>query len=301
MGKSSRGQRSPNKRSLLNGGAEDEPSPRMGGVDVNASFERIAFAVLAGAVQDMRSIKDTRRLRLLDGSLDLDEYRRLSPERRGELLSAAGLVASLAPTLKIIPEGAIKLSKKVLDAEWDSPYRQELYAAAIAGQAWRPEDMEGDTSRRQGCLRCGAQCGWLPVLLLPADTPTEITWRLSRPENHIPVCRRCRKVLGLGKGNKSRDIDLAWSLWADRFAGLWQWYLAVQQKRLPENWDKEEYPLWPREYGGTTWETGSGHLLHCAPRGPRGITRTQVHEDAYARALDGAGEDTPPSLVLHLY
>jgi hypothetical protein len=284
--------------SLLTDWGDLGPGQRAGGVDVSASLERIAFAVLAGAVKDMRSMKDTRRLYLHDGSIDLDEYRRLSPERRGELLSAAGLVASLAPSLGIIPEGAVKLSKEVLKAEWDSPYRQELYAAAVAGQAWKAEEMEGETSRIQGCLRCGIRCRWLPVLTLPEDTPAEMTWRLGRPENHIPVCKKCRKDLGLGKEDKSKDIDLAWSLWAARFEGLWQWYLAEKGDRLPKDWDREEYPLWPKEYGGAAWETGSGHLLHCAPRGPRGIIRTKAHEEAFARVLDDRKGDTPFNIVL---
>jgi len=35
---------------------------------------------------------------------------------------------------------------------------------------------------------------------------------------------------------------------------------------LPAGWDLNDYLLWPREYGGSTWALGSGAIQHCAPR-----------------------------------
>ncbi|MFT3892736.1 MAG: hypothetical protein QM730_13985 [Anaerolineales bacterium] len=46
-----------------------------------------------------------------------------------------------------------------------------------------------------------------------------------------------------------------------------------------------KYPLWPREFGGETWETGSGALCYAEPRPPHGIQRSEQHEAALRRAL----------------
>jgi hypothetical protein len=38
-----------------------------------------------------------------------------------------------------------------------------------------------------------------------------------------------------------------------------------------------EYPLWPKSYGGDTWETGSGALKHVAAGWPKSVYRTKEH------------------------
>jgi hypothetical protein len=251
----------------------------------------------------MRSLKDTSRLFSSDGSIDYDALQRLSPERRGEFISAAGWVVGFVPaTTTSIPRGVVKLSRKVIEVERQSPFYLELFAAAIAGEPWRSEEMEGDAGR-QKCIRCGKNSLWLPVLSTPKKMPPELTWRMGRPENHIPVCGACRQKLfredGDGKGGRSRKVDLAWSLWGNRFESYWDWYHAYENNGLPEDWDVIEYPLWPKEYGGNTWETGSGHVRDCAPRGPRGIIRSKNHQDALMCGLDESERDTPLFCVLH--
>jgi len=251
----------------------------------------------------MRSLKDTSRLFSSDGSIDYDALQRLSPERRGEFISAAGWVVGFVPaTTTSIPRGLVKLSRKVIEVERQSPFYLELFAAAIAGEPWRSEEMEGDAGR-QKCIRCGKNSLWLPVLSTPKKMPPELTWRMGRPENHIPVCGTCRQKLfrgdGDGKGCRSRKIDLAWSLWGNRFESYWDWYHAYENNGLPEDWDVIEYPLWPKKYGGNTWETGSGHVRDCAPRGPRGILRSKNHQDALMCGLDESERDTPLFCVLN--
>jgi len=278
-------------------------SDTTGGTDINAGLDRLLFSVLRGAVRDMRSLKDTSRLFSSDGSIDYDALQRLSPERRGEFISAAGWVVGFVPaTTTPIPRGVVKLSRKVIEVERQSPFYLELFAAAIAGEPWRSEEMEGDAGR-QKCIRCGKNSLWLPVLSTPIKMPPELTWRMGRPENHIPVCGTCRQKLfrgdGDGKGCRSRKVDLAWSLWGNRFESYWDWYRAYENNGLPEDWDVIEYPLWPKEYGGNTWETGSGHVRDCAPRGPRGIFRSKNHQEALMCGLDESERDTPLFCVLH--
>jgi hypothetical protein len=53
---------------------------------------------------------------------------------------------------------------------------------------------------------------------------------------------------------------------------------------MPE-WDKLAYPLWPKEYGGAAWETGSGALEYATPRLPNGVARTANHDEVFWRAL----------------
>jgi hypothetical protein len=93
-------------------------SDTTGGTDINAGLDRLLFSVLRGAVRDMRSLKDTSRLFSSDGSIDYDALQRLSPERRGEFISAAGWVVGFVPaTTTSIPRGVVKLSRKVIEVE----------------------------------------------------------------------------------------------------------------------------------------------------------------------------------------
>jgi hypothetical protein len=278
-------------------------SDTTGGTDINDGLDRLLISVLRVAVRDMRSLKATSRLFSPDGSIDYVALQQLSPERRGEFISAAGWVIEFVPATRIsIPRGVVRLSRKVIEVERQSPFYLELFAAAIAGEPWRSEEMEGDAGR-QKCIRCGKNSSWLPVLSTPKNMPPELTWRMCRPENHIPLCGACRQKLFRGdrdgKGCRSRKIDLAWSLWGNRFESYWDWYRAYENNGLPEDWDVIEYPLWPKEYGGNTWETGSGHVRDCAPRGPRGIIRSKNHQDALMCGLDESERDTPLFCVLH--
>lgn len=252
----------------------------------------------------MRSLKELRWLFRSDGSIDETKLRRVPVERRGEYLSAAGYVIGFAPALGTdLPPGVKTIAREFLDAE-PQEYRAELYAAAIAGQAWRQEDLGSEDSDTQGCLRCGKNASWRPVVVASSDLAPEVAWRLKRPENHIPFCKDCTRTAQLAKRRGLR-IDLAWGLWAGRFEALWRWFRAAQDGSLPPDWDRLEYPLWPKEFGGATWETGSGHVSHCRARGPKGIVRLKIHGQAVERALDHRSrpqhpeEDTPLGFVIH--
>jgi hypothetical protein len=80
------------------------------------------------------------------------------------------------------------------------------------------------------------------------------------------------------------QIDLAWGLWGPRFEAFWSWHKAMQDNCLPA-WDQYAYPLWPQEFGGNTWETGSGSLQFAEPRPPQTISRDEDHMSALRRAL----------------
>jgi hypothetical protein len=80
------------------------------------------------------------------------------------------------------------------------------------------------------------------------------------------------------------QIDLAWGLWGRRFEALWQWHKATQEN-CSLDWDQYAYPLWPKEFGGDTWETGSGALKDAEPRLPCNVARTEQQEQAIRRVL----------------
>jgi hypothetical protein len=58
----------------------------------------------------------------------------------------------------------------------------------------------------------------------------------------------------------------------------------MKNNHLPE-WDPYAFPLWPPEFGGATWESGSSALSHAEPRPPHAITRNEQHMTALRRAL----------------
>jgi hypothetical protein len=119
-----------------------------------------------------------------------------------------------------------------------------------------------------------------------------MAWRYERPENAVPLCKRCAYRL-LWPRRESLRIDLAWGLWGPRFEAFWMWHAAREQVRFLENWDLETHPLWPSCFGGDAWETGSGAKAQADPRPPQGVQRTQVHQAALARAL-GVRSDLRP-------
>ena len=59
----------------------------------------------------------------------------------------------------------------------------------------------------------------------------------------------------------------------------------MKNKRLPKDWDLYAYPLWPEEYGGGNWESGSGALQFAEPRLPHQVIRNEQHLQAMRRAL----------------
>jgi len=242
-----------------------------GGVDANTGVQDLIFALLASAVADIRRVKAVCNISGF-GQVDPEIVQnRFAPWERGNILASAGFILDYSVPARIsVPEGALFLSEQMVELEHE--FQDELLAAAVAGTPWRRE-FSSD------CLRCGKNATWRFVL--PADDLLpELAWRLARPENAVPLCRDCARKLRFAKNDQVRR-DLTWSLWGPRFEALERWYWAVRGEGaylLPKNWDKETYPLWPREFGGETWEAGSGAIWCTEPRGYEKIRRTKAQK-----------------------
>jgi hypothetical protein len=223
--------------------------------DREASLDRLLFILLATAVMDLRKLKD-----FVPGKLTLEGIRQqFDVLERGQLTNSAVYIASYEGRYSI-PKEAINLSKDLLDTE--RPYLAELHAASVAGYPWQRE-IPGS------CARCCKNCTWRQVIMTPKSCPQESRWRYGRPENHVPLCRKCIGIMSWGKNQELR-ISLAKILWRERFEAFQRWHGAFINKTLPEGWEPLEYPLWPPEYGGETWEMGSGAADHAVPMPPSG-------------------------------
>jgi hypothetical protein len=242
----------------------------VGGTDSNVSVGQLLFALFAESLRDLRSVKMTclNERGLLDPAKLVKRY---SPWERGRILASAGFVLDFSgETSWLIPQGAIPLSADVL--KYENQYADELLAAAHAAVPdWKAQ-------LQPICLGCGDGGSWRSVLPGDASLPVEKSWRLLRPENNIPLCSCCAKRFKLTKKPYIRD-ELARSFWGARFEAMDRWFLAEIQggRGLPSDWNKADYPLWPRSFGGNTWETGSGAVKHVAPRWPQHVERTTEH------------------------
>ena len=242
----------------------------VGGTDSNVSVAQLLFALFTESLRDLRSVKNTclNERGLLDPAKLVKRY---TPWERGRILASAGFVLDFSgETDWIIPKGAIPLSADVVKCE--DQYADELLAASHAAvPAWKAQ-------LPPVCLGCGEGGSWRPVISGDVNLPVERSWRLLRPENNIPLCSVCAKRFKLARKSDTR-YNLAQSFWGARFEALNRWYLAVIQgeKGLPNDWDMGEYPLWPKSYGGDTWETGSGALKHVAAGWPKSVYRTKEH------------------------
>jgi len=247
----------------------EKPHLQEGGVDPNTGIQDLIFALLVSAVADIRRVKAVCGISGF-GQVDAEiVQKRFAPWERGNILASAGFILDYSLPARIsVPEGAVFLSEQVIELE--NEFQEELLAAAVAGTPWRKE-FSSD------CLRCGKNASWRFVL--PSEGfPPELAWRLARPENAIPLCRDCARKLHFAKKEQMRH-DLVWGLWGPRFEALQSWYWAVRGEgayRIPMHWDKETYPLWPREFGGETWETGSGAIWCAEPRGYQKVRRTKA-------------------------
>lgn len=243
--------------------------PQTGALDASLRMDSLLFALLAEAVADIRRIRETHRGKLRPEI----QRRKFEVWERGQIVSSAGFLLDFSRAWKL-PSGAVKLSHAVLEAE--EPYLEELVAASIAGVPWRH-------TFPNVCLRCGKPGSWRSILQPSPKAPVEHTWRYQRPENAVPLCHHCTETLELLR-HEDMQTDLAWGLWGPRFEAFWRWHKASQEGRL-QDWDTCAHPLWPPEFGGETWETGSGSLKHAEPRPPHGIARGEQHEVAMRRVL----------------
>jgi hypothetical protein len=242
----------------------------VGGTDSNVSVGQLLFALFTESLRDLRSVKNTclNERGLLDPAKLIKRY---APWERGQILASAGFMLDFSgETDWLIPRNAIPLSADIVKCE--NQFADELLAASHAAiPNWKE-------SLPPTCLGCGEGGSWRPVISSDGILPVEKSWRLLRPENNFPLCSCCAKRFKLSKNPDTRH-NLARSFWGARFEALNRWYLAEVQggKDLPIGWDKNEYPLWPKSFGGNTWETGSGALQHVAPSWPRHVKRTDEH------------------------
>ena len=259
--------------------ARNVPKARtaVGAWDVNASIDRLLFALIKEAVSDMRRVHEAHaREREVHPAVLREKF---TPWERGQFTNSASFLQEFS-RLYDLPETALHLSWQVLDAERD--YLAEITAASVAGVPW-----QGDFPIR--CLRCGnPKASWRQVLAPPSGLAAEIAWRYERPENHVPLCRRCGPWLKCGEREDLR-VDLAQGLWGQRFAAFWSWHQAARRGQFPDGWNRETHPLWPQAFGGDTWETGSGAFEHADPRPPVGVCQTRSHQDVLNRILSGRG------------
>lgn len=250
-----------------------------GGAGAVVAIDGIMFQMLADSVEDIRRLRDTPTI-YKDGQVIPDALREhVPPWKRGQIVNSADYIRELYLQGKwSIPRGALDVSRQILAAE--AAHLDELQAASMAGIPWQ----KTFNARFETCVRCGESASWRFVLKSLPNMPVETGWRLARPENAVPICRRCAHIT---KFEQREDIrfDLAWGLWAARFESLHCWYLAVQYDWLSKEWTKDEYPLWPKEFGGSGWKDGSGSYAHCLPRPPRGVKRLQAHFSALNRAM----------------
>ena len=243
--------------------------PQSGAMDASLRMDSLLFALLSEAVADLRRIREAHA-----GEVRPEVQRKkFEVWERGQMVSSAGFLLDFSRAWDL-PDGAVKLSYSVLRVE--EPYLDQLVAASVAGIPWRHEFPNH-------CMRCGKPGSWRPILNPAPGAPVELAWRYQRPENAIPICHHCTETLGLLR-NQALQLDLAWGLWGPRFEAFWKWHRAMKNGRLPK-WDPYAHPLWPSEFGGATWESGSGALGHAEPRPPHAIERSEQHMTALRRAL----------------
>ncbi len=244
--------------------------PQQGSIDPSLRMDSLLFALLAEAVADIRRIRDAHR-----GEVRPEiQRRRFEAWERGQIVSSAGFILDLSHAWHL-PDGAVKLSYSVLKAE--EPYLDEIVAASVAGIPWRHEFPNH-------CIRCGKSASWRPILNPAPNAPVEILWRYQRPENAIPICHHCTETLNLLR-DESLQLDLVWGLWGPRFEAFWGWHRAMKNNHLPKYWDMYTHPLWPADFGGEGWETGSGALKFAEPRPPHQVIRDEQHMQALRRGL----------------
>jgi hypothetical protein len=204
---------------------------------------------------------------------------KFAPWERGQLTNSASFLLDFSHFCEL-PETALHLSGLLLDVEANC--LAEITAASVAGVPWQ-------TEFPIRCLRCGnPKASWRQVMAPPSELALETSWRYERPENHVPLCRRCVPWLKW-KEREDLRLDLAQGLWGMRHDAFWAWHQAVKRGRLPAFWDRERHPLWPPTFGGDTWETGSGAFEAADPRPPDGVSRTSAHLAVLSRILNGRG------------
>jgi hypothetical protein len=236
-------------------------------------MDRLMFALLSDSIAEVRRVPsrcgDERPLR----AETLREH--FTVWERGTLLNAACFLVDL-PRLSIeLPLGALTVAHAILDAERRAGHVPDLVAASMAAMPWRG-------ALKPVCLVCGRSGTWRPVID-HGGLPEEAAWRYERPENHLPLCRRC--IARIAFRSAGAQFDLARALWGPRFDALHAWHRARTAGELPTGWDPGRDPLWPSVFGGETWATGSGNVCCAEPRGYYGVARSRKQQAALERML----------------
>lgn len=250
---------------------------RRGEIESEVSASHLVFALFADALADLRRVKSVC---IVNGEVNTDILkRRFAPWERGKIIGSAGFVIDYTTSVSWrIPGGAIELSHEILQIEKDYP--DELLAASVAGTPWQRE-------LSNKCLRCAKGGSWRFALPIPPEMPIEISWRLERPENAVPLCHDCAETVKFASDERIR-LDLVGALWGTRFDALERWYLAARNLngyRLPQDWSREQFPLWPKEFGGQDWANGSGAAKHCVVGDPKNVRRTPKQEKTLSQIL----------------
>lgn len=248
-----------------------------GEIESEVSASGLVFALFADALADLRRVKSVC---IVNGEVDPTKLqKKFAPWERGQIVGSAGFVVDYTTSVTWrIPDGAVELSHDILQIEKD--YHDELMAASAAGTPWQRE-----ISNK--CIRCEKGGSWRFVLPHPSGLVPEISWRLERPENAVPLCRDCAETLKFAADEQVRR-DLVSAVWGARFDALERWYHAAQNLdgyRFPKDWLREQFPLWPKEFGGNDWASGSGAVKHCSVREPQTVRRTPKQQKILAKML----------------
>jgi hypothetical protein len=244
--------------------SEDLP---VGGIDVSVCGYLLLRRLFAESYSDLRSVKQTCLNE--KGVLDPRKLKeRYSPWARGNILASAGFILDNRSDPRwSLPPGAFPLCVDLVRSEYQ--FADDLLAAMNGSMpGWK-------SSLKAICIGCGRTGSWRPVLDVPQAMPSEISWRLFRPENHIPLCKYCTARYKTAQNPRIR-LELTRAFWGARFTALEYWFECEQGLNggLPEDWDKGSHPLWPDTFGGDTWESGSGSMKHVTPEWPWNVERT---------------------------
>ena len=251
----------------------------VGGTDSNISIHLMIYQMFADSLCDLRKVKDNCLTK--EGTINFETLKqKYAPWDRGQIYASAGFVLDYsADSNWSLPRSVIPLSRDVLRCEQE--YADEILAAMSGAiPSWR-------LTLRAVCIGCGRGGTWRSILPIPLDMPPEVSWRLLRPENHIPLCKYCSRRYDVRRKPQIR-LELARAFWGARFSALEFWYDCARGLNggLPEDWNKGTDPLWPDTFGGHTWETGSGASEHTLPAWPKNVERTQEQIEFLKRVAD---------------
>jgi len=214
----------------------------------------LVHALWVQAVSDMRLVHEVSPVS--DGRSIHTLKKTFAPFERGRIVGSAVFLLECEGMVEF-PSGALVLARKVFEMEKNAGYLGDLLAASIGGAPWKFS---------QECL-CGRRVGsWRPVFSPPVGMPIEKSWRYRRPENHVVLCYRCAARFGWRV--EAVRVQLAAALWGHRFEAFTRLHHGSQRDCLPSDWDPTSHPLWPADFGGATWHSGSGSLASADPRPP---------------------------------